>query len=175
MKKMLLLLSLLVAFTACVTNDDKPPFNEPDPPNYEYTQEEKDAEILRIEEYIKQFDLKDIIKAESGLFYRIDEQGDGLFIEEGDTVIFHFKTTNLETNEVLGESNMENNNYGQSFNFDGLLPGVKEGLQLIQERGKITMLVPAHLAYGKYPVSFTGIEPETNLMFEMQLNIVLKP
>ncbi|MEW7291648.1 FKBP-type peptidyl-prolyl cis-trans isomerase [Aquimarina sp. 2304DJ70-9] len=175
-KKTIVVLSMIALTFSCKSDDDNSVPIIP-PISFEYTQEEKDAEIVRIEDYIIDNDITGMIKTESGLFYRIDQQGDGLTPEEGDQVIFHFKTTNLETEELLGESNRENNPYGQVVRFDYLIEGFKEGLFLVNEGSILTMLVPAYLCYGKYGQSYGDnyISAETNLMFEVELNIVVKP
>ncbi len=176
-KKTIVVLSMITLLFSCKSDDDGIPPTIIPPEFFEYTQEEKDAEIARIETYIAKNEITGMTKTESGLFYRIDQQGDGLTPEEGDQVIFHFKTTNLETEELLGGSNRENNPYGQVVRFDYLIEGFKEGLFLVNEGSILTMLVPAYLCYGKYGQSYGDnyISAETNLMFEVELNIVVKP
>lgn len=168
-KKAVFVCSLLAILFSC-NSDDTP---EPEPVNYEYTQEEKDAEIAWIESYIRENKIEGMIKTESGLFYRIDQKGDGLTPRIDDSVIFHFETTNPKTEEVLSISNREDNPYGQPGDMRSFLKGVQEGFLLINEGSIITMIVPSYLAYGKFGY-FYDIPPETILMFKMELNIVLR-
>ncbi len=106
------------------------------------------------------------------MHYVIEEQGEGLVPEEGDTLVFHFETKNLTTGEDLGVSSRENNEYGHALPLDGLLQGVKEGFLLLKEGGTITMIVPSYLAFGKYGSG--NVPPESIMQYKMELNIVLK-
>ncbi len=173
MKKLTLILSILISIFACKSDDDggeEPIIPEKD---YTYTQAEKDTEIEWIKSYIKENDIP-AIATSSGLHYVIEKEGQGLIPEEGDTLICHFKTSNPKTGEVYGESNRENNDYGQALELNRLLEGVQEGFKLIKEGSVITMIVPSYLAYGKYGDFGGKIQPETIMMFRMELNIVLK-
>ncbi len=172
MKHLFLYVCLAALSFSCNSDDDAP---EPEPVNYEYTQEEKDAEIARLKNYIAEQGYSDVQETESGLHYSIEQQGDGLTPTMDDTVIAHFETTNMETDELLGVSNREENQYGQILIMNNLLEGVSEGFMLVNEGAIIRMFVPAYLAYGKRGNFFGDIDPETNMMFKMELNIVLKP
>ena len=174
MKKQIVFLVMIVSVLSCNSDDDNGEEMAPET-NFEYTQEEKDAEIEWIKSYIEENELTNVQETASGLHYIIEQQGDGLTPNEDDNVIFHFKTSNTRTGEILGVSNREENQYGQPFAMQSLLEGVREGLLLVNEGSVITMIVPSYLGYGKYG-SFGGeIEPETILTFTMELNIVLRP
>ncbi|WP_298547527.1 FKBP-type peptidyl-prolyl cis-trans isomerase [uncultured Aquimarina sp.] len=172
MKNIFIVLALSLLFFSCNSDDDQG-FDPGEPINLEYTQEEKDAELQWIENYLSENNLS-AIATDSGLHYIVMNQGDGLIPVDEDTVIFHFKTSIAETGEVIGESNRENNNYGISSPMASLLEGVREGFKRVNEGSKIMMIVPSYLAFGKFG-SFDGsIPPETIMIYDMELNIVLK-
>lgn len=170
MKKYLILSILLFLIYSCNSDDDQQELVEFD---FTYTQAEKDAEKAWIENYIEENEIPAISTA-SGLFYVIEQQGEGLYPEEEDTVIAHFITTIPETGEEISRSNRENNPHGTALVLNQLLPGVKEGFLLANEGSIITMIVPSFLAFGKQG-NFDGtIPPQTTIMFDFELNIVLK-
>ncbi|MBL0685793.1 FKBP-type peptidyl-prolyl cis-trans isomerase [Aquimarina mytili] len=170
-KKTILVLSMIALIFSCKSDDDAVPVLTSD---FVYTQEEKDAEIARLKDYITQKGYENVQATESGLHYIIEQQGEGLTPEMDDTVIAHYETTNLETDEIIGSSNREENQYGQALRMYSLLKGVSEGFMLVNEGSVIRMFVPGYLAFGKIGDSYRGIELETNMMYKMELNIVLK-
>ncbi|WP_298546161.1 FKBP-type peptidyl-prolyl cis-trans isomerase [uncultured Aquimarina sp.] len=172
MKNIFIIFTVSFLFLSCSSDDDQG-FDPGEPINLEYTQEEKDAELQWIENYVLENNLS-TTATDSGLHYIVIKQGNGLTPADEDTVIFHFKTSIAETGEVVGESNRENNDYGIAAPIQSLLKGVREGFKQVNEGSKIIMIVPSYLAYGKLG-SFDGsIPPETIMTYDMELNIVLK-
>ncbi len=166
----LVFISILFTFS-CSSDDDAPPPEERD---FSYTQEEKDEEIARLKQYIINKGYENVQETGSGLHYIIEKQGDGLFPTLDDDIIFHSETTNMEVDTLISRSNREQNIYGQHARMWMLIEGVKEGFQLVNEGAIIRMFVPSHLALGKFGDFGRSVDPETNLMFLMELNIVLK-
>ena len=172
MKKYVLLPILLLLFTiiSCNSDDDNDDieFVEIDAT---YTQAEKDAEIAWIENYILENEIP-AIATESGLFYLIEKQGEGLFPDADDTVITHFTVTDPLTGEIIDQTNRENNDHGIALSMFQLVSGVQEGFLLINEGSVIKMIIPSFLGFGK--AGFFDVPPEAILIFDMELNIVLK-
>ncbi|MCD3118687.1 FKBP-type peptidyl-prolyl cis-trans isomerase FkpA, partial [Salmonella enterica subsp. enterica serovar Enteritidis] len=54
-----------------------------------------------------------------------------------------------------------------SFRLDGVIPGWTEGLKQINKGGKITLVIPPELAYGKNGVP--GIPANSTLVFDVEL------
>ena len=172
-KKLTLVLSLLFCIYACDTDDEGDgDFSTPDPTEYEYTQEEIDAEIAWIKTYIEENDIP-AVATESGLHYVIEEQGDGLIPDENDATIYHYEIKNLTTGEDWWVSDREENPYGEILTV-GTHPGAEEILLQVGEGTTVLMIVPSYLAFGKEG-SYAGvIPPESIMQYRIELNIVVR-
>ncbi len=115
----------------------------------------------QITEYIKQ-NKQEAIKSESGLYYLIDEAGEGVKPTSASTVQVAYKGYYLN-GEVFDESSER----GISFPLKGVIKGWTEGITYFKEGGKGTLLVPAHLGYGNYDTR--GIPGGSVLVFDIHL------
>lgn len=116
---------------------------------------------LEIQEYISQHNL-DAKATGSGLYYVIDEQGEGAEITASSDVSLRFK--GFFTN---GEVLVENTEEGLSFKLQNEIAGLREGIQLFNEGGKGTLLIPAHLAFGT--IDSPNIPAGSVVIFEIEL------
>lgn len=114
------------------------------------------------EQYIREFLLEEGTQiTDSGLAYRIIEPGnDKRPVSDQDTVWVNYKGS-LMDNTVFDE------NEGVHFALEDVISGWAEGIKLIGEGGKITLVVPPHLAYGEN--GNRAIEPNTTLLFDVEL------
>jgi FKBP-type peptidyl-prolyl cis-trans isomerase len=110
-----------------------------------------------------------IQKTEEGLFYKIEQQGSGERPEEGDTVKIHYEGRLLDG--TVFDSSLERGEPAE-FPLGGVIPGMAQGLQLVQEGGKITLHIPPDLAYGDQ--SQPTIPPGSALIFEVELIEILE-
>ena len=100
----------------------------------------------------------------SGLQYLITEAGSALKPGPQDTVVVRYKGT-LPNGEVFDETAADADPV--TFTLAQVIPGWTEGLQLIGEGGKATLVIPSALAYGE---NGSGpIEPSTPLTFDVEL------
>lgn len=101
---------------------------------------------------------------ESGLQYRIVEDADGAEPTDESAVVFHF-IGSFVNGDVF------NNSYEQEtptmINVNGLLTGLREGMQLMNTGATYEFVLPAHLAYGNNPPQ--GIPPGATLIYEVEL------
>ena len=118
---------------------------------------ENEQEILA---YIDQNNL-DAEASGTGLYYVIDEEGDGANITAASDVSVRYKGS--YTDGTLLEENTE----GVSFNLQQVIPGWREGLQYFNEGGSGMLLIPSHLAYGSE--DFNGIPGGSVLIFEIEV------
>ena len=99
----------------------------------------------------------------SGLSYEI--------ISEGDVNV---KATEVDTVEILyigktidGKVFDESKEKAITFPLNGVVAGIKEGLQLVGQGGKIVLYIPDSLAYGEYDIP--SIPAGSRLIFEVEL------
>lgn len=109
-------------------------------------------------------------RAQSGLFYRILSQGGGQPLKWGDYVTAHYKGYML--NGKVFDSSYRKDRPMQ-FYIGNMIDGWNEGLQLVNEGGRIQLFVPSPLGYGEkgIPDGKDGyvIPPNTPLVFEVEV------
>jgi FKBP-type peptidyl-prolyl cis-trans isomerase len=110
----------------------------------------------------------DVKKTDQGLFYKMERQGTGERPSTGDTVRVHYEGklidgTVFDSSRQRGEP--------ADFPLGGVIPGMAEGLQLMQEGGRITLYIPPDLGYGDQ--SQPTIPPGSVLIFDVELLEVL--
>jgi FKBP-type peptidyl-prolyl cis-trans isomerase len=97
----------------------------------------------------------------SGIVYLIQDSGSALHAtSDRDTVKVNYRGTKIDGTEFdKGE--------GISFPLNRVIRGWTEGMKLIGEGGKITLVIPANLAYGER--GNRGIDPNATLIFDVDL------
>lgn len=101
----------------------------------------------------------------SGLQYKIIAPGSAKKPSLTDVVTVHYKGTFID--EKVFDSSFER---GQpvTFSLNEIIPGWREGIQLIGEGGKIMLYIPSNLAYGENSPG-NIIPPNSVLIFEVEL------
>ena len=105
----------------------------------------------------------------SGLLYRVLEQGGGLAPALGDGVQVN-QRIQLIGGKVIGDTYREG--LPDEFTMREAIPGIREGLQLMQEGARYEFVVPPELAWGKKGVG-NKIGPNAVLIFDIRLLKVL--
>jgi len=107
---------------------------------------------------------KNVVELPDGLRYEIVKPGTGAYPKATDTVKVHYTGSLL--NGTVFESSVQN---GQPVNvqLDKVIPGWTEGLQKINQGGKIRLYIPPDLAYGDNPQG--AIPPGSALVFDVEL------
>lgn len=110
-----------------------------------------------------------VVRANSGLTYKVGELGDmGQMINsDRDTVAFTYRVTNMAGKEVDRAEERADTLRTQ---VGRLQDGLREGVKLIGQGGKITLWIPSSMAYGSQGDEQKEIEP--NEMLRYELNIV---
>jgi FKBP-type peptidyl-prolyl cis-trans isomerase len=118
--------------------------------------------------FVKEAKAKDpsIKTTKSGLSYKIIAQGEGEQPKEDDTVLVHY--TGKLIDGTVFDSSVERGEPAK-FPLQGVVPGFREGLQLLGKGGKATLYIPAELAYGTNGVPSANIGPNATLVFEVEL------
>jgi len=107
----------------------------------------------------------DAIKTDSGLIYCEMKVGEGKQPELSNTVEVHYHGT--LTDGTVFDSSVDR---GQTISFPlgGVIKGWQEGLAMMKEGGKATLVIPSDLAYGDAGSGDT-IPPGATLKFEVEL------
>lgn len=109
---------------------------------------------------------EDVVELESGLQYRIIEEGTGHSPESHSTVEVEY-TGKFIFGTVFDTST--NTAGPASFDVDEVIPGFSEGLQLMNRGARYEFFIPASLAYGNNPPPNSMIYPGATLIFEVEL------
>ena len=106
-----------------------------------------------------------VMRTDSGMLYRILDEGAGEKPAASDTVVVHYRGTLINGAEF--DSSMKRNQPA-TFGLNSIIPGWQEILQLMPEGSRWEVVIPPALAYGS-----TGaggmIGPEETLIFEIEL------
>jgi FKBP-type peptidyl-prolyl cis-trans isomerase len=107
---------------------------------------------------------KNVVSLESGLRYEIVQPGQGAYPKPTDTVKVHY--TGRLLNGTIFDSSVDR---GQpaDIQLNNVIPGWTEGLQKINEGGKIRLYIPPSLAYGDSGQG--AIPPSSTLIFDVEL------
>lgn len=108
----------------------------------------------------------DVNETDSGLQYRVIEEGDGERPSSGDTVQVHYEGSLL--NDQVFDSSYERGE-PVTFPLNQVIPGWTEGLQLMSVGSKYQFFIPSELAYGNTPPQGSIIPPGAVLIFEVEL------
>lgn len=105
-----------------------------------------------------------IVTTESGLQYKVIEEGSGKTPGDADTVVVHYKGTLLDGTVFDSSYDRE---APATFPVGGVIAGWTEGLKLMKEGGKYELYIPSDLAYGPNGQGMIG--PNQALVFEVEL------
>lgn len=100
---------------------------------------------------------------DSGLQYRIVEEGQGSHPKEGDTIIAHYKGWLLDGTEF---DSSYKRNAPIEFKMNNVILGWQEALKLMKPGSKWEIFVPSNLAYGARGAG-NVIGPNQTLIFEI--------
>ena len=116
---------------------------------------------------------KDIVRTQSGLTYKVAELGNmsKVVSRDRDSVAFVYRASRLSGEEVdpaSDRSEVTRESVGK------LIPGLKEGVKLIGEGGKLTLWIPSSMAYGSAGSEQKGIKANEMLRYEVELREVVR-
>ncbi len=108
-----------------------------------------------------------VVTLESGLQYRVIEEGTGASPVETSMVTVHYKGTMIDGTQF--DSSYDRGEPA-SFPLDGVIKGWTEGVQLMKEGAKYEFYIPYDLAYGER--GSRSIPPYSTLIFIVELKSV---
>jgi FKBP-type peptidyl-prolyl cis-trans isomerase len=104
---------------------------------------------------------------ESGLQYILHAEGEGAKVMPEDEVLVNYKGTLIDGTEFDANDGIE-------FKANQVIKGWTEGLGLMGKGGKATLFIPAELAYGENAPRGSVIEPNSTLIFEVEVLDIMK-
>lgn len=149
MKYILISLLALTLFISCNSSDD--------PKKTDYTVE-NEKEIV---DYIAKNKLT-AKRTDSGLYYVINESGDGAQPTSNSNVTVAYKGY-YSNGSIFDQSKAA----GISFGLNQVIKGWTEGIPYFKVGGSGILLVPSHLGYG--PFDYSGIPGGSVLIFDVKL------
>lgn len=108
---------------------------------------------------------EDVVSLESGLQYKIIEEGDGKVPSSKDLVKCMFHGTLIDG--TVFESTIEQGDTTQ-FRINKVIKGWQEALTMMPEGSKWKLFIPAHLAYGENGAG-EDIGPNETVIFDIEL------
>jgi FKBP-type peptidyl-prolyl cis-trans isomerase len=101
----------------------------------------------------------------SGLQYQVITQGDGAVPDSSSMVTVHYTGTLIDGTEFESTAGQE----PVSFRADRVIPGWTEALLMMNVGSKYKLFIPSELGYGANPRPGGPIEPNSTLIFEVEL------
>jgi len=123
---------------------------------------DNEADLEFLEEYAQR---DDVIITESGLLYRILQEGEGESPVMSSLVRAHYEVR-LVNGDILGSSYDEDEPL--VIPLAEVITGFSEGLMLMQEGAEHELVIPPELGYGDLP-SDSRIHPGAVLIFKVEL------
>jgi FKBP-type peptidyl-prolyl cis-trans isomerase len=106
-------------------------------------------------------------ETESGLRYKIVQQGSGIKAEKSKMVSVHYEGS-LPSGQVFDSSFQRNQPIDFQLGVGQVIPGWDEGISLLRIGDKAKFVIPSHLAYGSAGAGGV-IPPNATLIFEVEL------
>lgn len=104
---------------------------------------------------------------ESGLRYKMIQQGSGTKAEKGKTVSVHYEGS-LPNGQVFDSSYSRNQPIDFTLGVGQVISGWDEGIALLKVGDKARFVIPSHLAYGSAGAGGV-IPPDATLIFDVEL------
>jgi peptidylprolyl isomerase len=112
-------------------------------------------------------------KTESGLVYKITQEGSGARAKAGDMVLVHY-TGKLTNDTIFDSSHFRNQPFKFKLGAGQVIKGWDEGIALLNVGDKAILTIPAYLGYGERNMG--KIPANSTLIFEVELvSIIEKP
>lgn len=131
-------------------------------------EEQFEKDVKEIREYISNNKL-DAKETNSGLFYVVNEIGTGNHPYANDNVTVRYKGYTLD-GSVFDQSDED----GITLNLQQVIKGWTEGIPKFKEGGKGILLIPSKLGYGESGSSSGSIDPNTVLIFDIDLLTIVE-
>ena len=126
---------------------------------------QKETDAKAIADYVAKNKLANVQTTASGIHYIITQPGTGKQPDASKTV--RVKYTGKLLNGTVFDSSERQGGQPVEFPLGQVIPGWTEGIALMKEGGKATLIIPSTLAYGAQ--GRPGIPPNSVLVFDVEL------
>jgi len=134
---------------------------------YAETQNKKDE--VTLQDYLKKNNLTNAKKTPGGVYYIITQPGTGPVAKPGQLVSVQYRGTLLDGKEFDSSAkSMGGKPFEYPLGRGQVIPGWDEGVALLNQGAKATLLIPSSLAYGERG-SGAAIPPNSPLRFDVEL------
>lgn len=116
--------------------------------------------------------LEGIQTTPSGLKYVIHEEGTGTQAAAGTVVLVQYLGMLAENGSIFDQSFIRGRGIEFPLGAGRVIPGWDEGIALLKEGSKATLIIPSELGYGASGTPDGGIPPGAELMFYVELEEV---
>ena len=128
-------------------------------------QEQLNLDISMIEGYISENNLSGYSSLDNGLHYKVLDEGNSSFPQNGDTLDVEYVGQLL--NGIEFDRSYTNQPFEMVLGSGGVIQGWEIGLPLIDETGTIILIIPSGLAYGG--TTSNSIPENSVLIFRVKL------
>lgn len=125
-----------------------------------------DKDVRTIEDYLEENNIQ-AQKTESGIYYQVQERGDGPEVERGNEVTVHYRGKLLD-GTPFDASYDRNEPFTFRVGQGMVIRGWDESLQELREGSKATLYIPSPLAYGARSAGQV-IKPNSILVFDVEV------
>lgn len=129
-------------------------------------QEQLDEDVRTIEDYLEENNIQ-AQKAESGVYYQVQERGNGPEVEAGNEVTVHYRGKLLD-GTPFDASYDRNEPFTFTVGQGMVIRGWDEALQELRQGSKATLYIPSPLAYGARSAGQV-IKPNSILVFDVEV------
>ncbi len=159
--KNLLFFAVSILFVACGGSDSQPDNNQ----STSEVMEEPESNLAGAD--VASVSMADTVFLPSGLIYIITQKGNGAVPVPGKKVKVHYTGT-LVDGTVFDSSRKKSEPLEFNIGRGEVIRGWDEGIALLQEGSRATLIIPYQLAYGEQ--GYPGvIPPRATLVFDVEL------
>ena len=147
---------------------DAPEVDEPvADPTPEQPEELVDPTAVEYAEELE-IDFDEMQTTELGVYYRVDQPGDGEVAEEGRSVTVHYRGS-LVDGTVFEDSREMDQPITVELGAQEVIQGWEDGIMGMQVGEQRTLVIPPHLAYGAAGAGEGVIPPNAVLVFQVEV------
>jgi FKBP-type peptidyl-prolyl cis-trans isomerase len=134
-------------------------------------QEQLAFDIQRIEGYLDENDLTGYSQTSDGIFYKIEEEGNGIFPRAGQTVFMDYLGTSVD--RIVFDQSTEGVPFEFVLGSEEAIDGLNLGVPFFDDGASGTLIIPSPLGYGTLDITTgTNLPVQRNSILIFDIKIV---